>query len=212
VLDAGSNRLRCRRTFAIDCVCYRTGNRSGRVEFARSNYPFRICASKRLVHCYAFRGPQFDLVAAFEVIEHLCRLSQIRGRVLEGASSARPIDCLVAQQNLLPGVARSNRAKSFHEHEFEPEEFQLNCPAAFPMYNSAAESRGIVRVSSNTHILAGRRRGSMEGWKMLQTRISSSAFAHSKRFRLAIVCLRPKAANLLREREQHVELLEDRWP
>ena len=180
------------------------------VEFARVNYPIpnlRFVVSS----CTATPFPKnsFELVVAFEVIEHL---QDFRGFLNECARVVTPQGlCIVSSPN--KSYYAESRAKTgpnpFHEHEFEAAEFESE----------------LGRVFSNVRLL-------------LQNRVESFAFHPARTFWPAEVRIDggggnagdanfliglcsfgrlpdpqsfvyvPKAANILREREQHIQLLE----
>jgi ubiquinone/menaquinone biosynthesis C-methylase UbiE len=180
------------------------------VEYARATYPVEnllfvvsSCTTTPL------RPKSFELVVAFEVIEHL---QDYRAFLNECARVLTPQGLFIVSS---PNKAyyTESRAKSgpnpFHEHEFEADEFVSE----------------LSRVFSNVRLL-------------LQNRVESFAFHPAKTFWPADVRIDggggsaadanfligmcsfgelpdpqsfiyvPKAANMLREREQHVQLLE----
>ncbi len=180
------------------------------VEYARATYPLSnllFLASS----CVAtpFRPNSFELVVAFEVIEHL---QDYRAFLNECARVVTPQGLFIVSSPNKNYYAES-RARTgpnpFHEHEFEADEFVSE----------------LSRVFSNVRLL-------------LENRVESFAFHPAKTFWPAGVRIDggggtaaeanfliglcsfgrlpdpqsfvyvPKAANLLREREQHVQLLE----
>jgi ubiquinone/menaquinone biosynthesis C-methylase UbiE len=181
------------------------------VEFARTNYPIPklqfIAASCTAV---PFRANSFELVVAFEVIEHL---QDYRAFLNECARVITPQGLFIVSSPNKTYYAES-RAKTgpnpFHVHEFEADEFVSE----------------LSRVFSNVRLL-------------LENRVESFAFHPARTFWPADVRVDagggnagdanfligmcsfgrlpdpqsfvyvPKAANLLREREQHVQLLEE---
>lgn len=180
------------------------------VEYARETYP--IPNLHFLVSsCIAtpFRPNSFELVVAFEVIEHLL---DYRAFLNECARVVTPQGLFIVSSPNKSYYAES-RAKTgpnpFHEHEFEAEEFVSE----------------LSRVFSNVRLL-------------LENRVESFAFHPARTFWPADVRIDggggnasdsnfliglcsfgrlpdpqsfvyvPKAANMLREREQHVQLLE----
>src|ERR1700693_2119467 len=180
------------------------------VEYARATYP--ISNLLFLVSsCTAtpFRPNCFELVVAFEVIEHL---QDYRAFLDEAARVVTPQGVFIVSSPNKSYYAES-RAKTgpnpFHEHEFEADEFVSE----------------LSRVFSNVRLL-------------LENRVESFAFHPARTFWPADVRIDggggnasdsnfliglcsfgrlpnpqsfvyvPKAANMLREREQHVQLLE----
>lgn len=180
------------------------------VEFACANYPITnlrfVVASSAAT---PFQTNSFELVVAFEVIEHL---PDFRAFLNECARIVTPQGLFIVSSPNKSYYAES-RAKTgpnpFHVREFEAEEFVGE----------------LSRVFSNVRLL-------------LQNRVESFAFHPARTFCTADVRIDsgagdarhanfligmcsfgrlpdpqsfvyvPKAANLLREREQHVQLLE----
>ena len=98
----------------------------------------------------------------------------------------------------------------YHQHEFEAEEFVRELERDFSECSIAVtESRGVVRVSSGGKLLAGRgahrrrRRQAAEDAHFFIGFCSRAELPEPKSFVYV-----PKAANMLRERENHVEALE----
>jgi len=180
------------------------------VEFARANYPLPNL-DFAIASCSATPFPpnSFELVVAFEVIEHF---EDFRAFLNECARVITHQGLFIVSSPNKSYYAES-RAKTgpnpFHVHEFDPEEFVTE----------------LSRVFSNVRLL-------------LQNRVESFAFHPPRTFCPADVRIDsgagnardanfligmcsfgrlpdpqsfvyvPKAANILREREQHVQLLE----
>jgi ubiquinone/menaquinone biosynthesis C-methylase UbiE len=180
------------------------------VEYARATYPLPNLLFL-VSSCVAtpFRPNSFELVVAFEVIEHL---EDYRAFLNECARVVTPQGLFIVSSPNKNYYAES-RAKTgpnpFHQHEFEADEFVSE----------------LSRVFSNVRLL-------------LENRVESFAFHPARTFWPASVRIDggggtaaesnfliglcsfgrlpdpqsfvyvPKAANLLREREQHVQLLE----
>lgn len=180
------------------------------IEYARATYPIpNLLFLVSSCESTPFRPNSFELVVAFEVIEHL---RDFRAFLKECARVVTPQGLFIVSSPNKSYYAES-RAKTgpnpFHEHEFEAEEFMAELSAVF----------------SNVRLL-------------LQNRVESFAFHPARTFWPADVRIDgggghaqdanfliglcsfgrlpdpqsfvyvPKAANLLREREQHVQLLE----
>ncbi|HEV2687767.1 MAG TPA: methyltransferase domain-containing protein [Bryobacteraceae bacterium] len=180
------------------------------VEYARANYPLPalrfVVASCTTV---PFPEKSFELVVAFEVIEHL---RDFRAFLDECRRVMTPQGLLLVSSPNKRYYAES-RAKEgpnpFHEHEFEPEEFVSE----------------LSRVFSNVRLLLQNRVESfafhpaISFWPAEARIDGSRGGAGDANFLIGMCSLGPlpegrsfvyvpKAANLLREREQHVELLE----
>ena len=180
------------------------------VAYARTTYPLpNLHFAVSSCDATPFRPSSFELVVAFEVIEHL---RDFRAFLRECARVVTPQGLFIVSSPNKSYYAES-RAKTgpnpFHEHEFEADEFVAELNAVF----------------SNVRLL-------------LQNRVESFAFHPARTFWPADVRIDggggnasdanfliglcsfgrlpdaqsfvyvPKAANLLREREQHVQLLE----
>ncbi len=180
------------------------------VAHARSHFPLpnvRFLAAS--ASSIPFAASTFDLVTAFEVIEHL-----------------PDWDCLIreARRVLSPGglfiVSTPNKrvytesrgpegANPFHVHEFEAQEF-------------AGE---LQRVFKHTHLLLQNRTEAFafyppKTFRDVDARLDSSSGESSDAHFFVAVCSDsevapprtfvyvPRAANVLREREQHIALLE----
>jgi ubiquinone/menaquinone biosynthesis C-methylase UbiE len=180
------------------------------VEYARVTYPIsNLLFLVSSCTAIPFRPNSFELVVAFEVIEHL---QDYRAFLNECARVVTPQGLFIVSSPNKSYYAES-RAKTgpnpFHEHEFEADEFVSE----------------LSRVFSNVRLL-------------LENRVESFAFHPARTFWPADVRIDggggnasdsnfliglcsfgrlpdpqsfvyvPKAANMLREREQHVQLLE----
>lgn len=185
------------------------------VDFAPEaiDYAIHRFPSARFLQCSATAVPfppeSFDLVAAFEVIEHLrdwrALLAESR-RVLE-------LNGLLIVSTPNKRYYAESRAESgpnpFHEHEFEFTEFQAALGEFFPHVKILFQDRVEAFVF-------------YEGTKTVRTEADlarASGDPETANFFIGI-CSRaplpplpsflyaPRAANLLREREQHIRLLE----
>ncbi len=138
------------------------------IEYAQRQLPdCQACASwnRPAPPCPCPRE-SFDLVVAFEVIEHL---TDYRAFLNECARVLTREGLFIVSSPNKRYYAETRAATGpnpFHEHEFEAEEFVREleqvfseCPAA------AAESRGVVRVSSSREFLAG---GGAHRWRRRQ--------------------------------------------
>ncbi len=181
------------------------------IEFARANYRLPNLQFEQ-ASCTALPHPDssFDLVVAFEVIEHLEEwrefLTQVR-RVLAANGQfivSTPNRLYYTESRGTEGV------NPFHVHEFDFEEFRSELRSVFPY----------VSMFHENHVEAVTFQPDEAGGNTVEVRADSgSAEASSSHFFVAVCAHRPqvgnptfvyvpRAANVLRERERHIELLE----
>jgi ubiquinone/menaquinone biosynthesis C-methylase UbiE len=184
---------------------------SDAVEFSRSNYPLANL-SFQVGSCTAMPSePQsFDLIVAFEVIEHLADY----GKFLDECARVLSPGGLFIVSSPNKTYYEKSRAETgpnpYHQHEFEPAEFHSELRRCFPQVQLLLQNRveSFAFHPANTFWPADARIDGGGG---------NATDAH---FLIGICALQelpalrsfvyvPKAANLLREREQHVQLLED---
>lgn len=180
------------------------------IRYAREHYP-RPLFLQASATALPFGGGAFDLVTAFEVIEHLPDWEQL---VREARRVLRPHGLfLVSTPNTL--YYSESRAKDgpnpFHVHEFEYEEFREALHAVFPQVTILLQNRAEAIVFSPAGEAIVTDEAEVEG------DAGDPAAAH---FFLALCSVEsrpeprrftyvPRAANILRERERHIALLED---
>jgi SAM-dependent methyltransferase len=186
------------------------------VSFARGHYPlpyleFEQASCTALPHADA----AFDLVVAFEVIEHLAGwrefLVEVR-RVLAPTGQF-----IVSTPNkLYYAESRSGAgANPFHAHEFEFDEFRGELSAIFPHISLFLENH--VEGVAFRPLLEG---GAGEAGGTTEVRVDGGETAPAESHFFVAVCAHrpqtgnptfvyvPSAANVLRERELHIALLE----
>jgi len=180
------------------------------IEYARANYPL---PGLRFVQgsCTAVPFPKnsFNLVVAFEVIEHL---QNFREFLNECARVITPQGVLLVSSPNKSYYAESRAragANPYHEHEFEPAEFVSELSNVFSsvrlMLQNRVESFAFHPATSFWPADA-RIDGGGGGAEQAHFLIGVCSFGPLPEGRSFVYV--PKAANLLREREQHVELLE----
>ena len=159
--------------------------------------------------CMPFRKAAFDLVVAFEVIEHLRDYRTFIGETARVLASDGLF--IVSSPNKL--YYAESRGKTgpnpFHEHEFEAQEFVEELRHAFPhallLVQNRVESFAFHPVKtlwpSDARVDGGA--GTAADAHFL---IALCSFQPLTDLRCFVYV--PKAANILREREQHVQLLE----
>src|SRR5579859_5097753 len=211
VLDAGCGSgygaevlaREAREVFGID-------NSSDAIDYARQHYRGANLRFER-ASCLEIPAPDasIDLVVAFELIEHLADwrafLREIR-RVLAPAGQF-----LVSTPNrLYYAEARAALGPNpFHVHEFEYGEFRCELEAVFPRVALYLENHTDAIVFAQPRI-----QGAVEA--RIEEGGANPQDAH---FFLAVCSVSgettvppftyvPRAANMLRERERHIDVLE----
>ncbi|HEY6345488.1 MAG TPA: methyltransferase domain-containing protein [Bryobacteraceae bacterium] len=157
------------------------------------------------VEAMPFRDASFDLVAAFEVIEHL---RDWRAFLLEARRVLAPHGLLLVSTPNRVYYAESRELEGpnpYHVHEFDFEEFQAELCAVFPAVEvllqnrveafafggatQGSEAEGAEAQGNDAHFFIGVCGG--------------NALPDERAFVFV-----PRAANLLRERERHIRKLE----
>lgn len=180
------------------------------IEYAMANYPLpglRFIAAS----CTAIPSPpeSFDLLVAFEVIEHL---ADYRAFIDESARVLTHDGIFIVSS---PNKSYYERTRAeagpnpYHEHEFEAAEFVHELERVFPnvrlLLQNRVESFAFHPASTfwpaDARIDGGG--GGVDDAHFLIALCSRGPLPEPKSFVYV-----PKAANLLRERELHVEALE----
>jgi SAM-dependent methyltransferase len=157
-----------------------------------------------------FPPASFGLVTAFEVIEHL---PDWRALLKEACRVLSPAGFfLVSTPNkLYYAESRAEHGPNpYHHHEFEFDEFQAELAAFFPHVNIFLQNR----LETFAFYSGGRPRTAEA---MIEQAAGTSADANffigvcsrEPLPELAALLYVPKAANLLRERERHIRLLQE---
>jgi SAM-dependent methyltransferase len=180
------------------------------IEFARAHYAghnisFEEASCESLPHGEA----SFDLVVAFEVIEHL---ADWRGFLSEAHRVLAPNGQLVIStpNKLYYTESRgADGANPFHFHEFEFEEFRAELTAVFPHVSLFLENH-IAGFTFQPH----------ESGFTSEVRVDAGDPAPAESHFFVAVCANrpqignptyvyvPRTANVLRERERHIGLLQ----
>ena len=180
------------------------------IEYARENYPVAgLNFVRASCAAFPFAAKTFGLVVAFEVIEHL---SEFRPFLEECAR-------VLAREGLLivssPNKAyyTESRAQTgpnpYHEHEFEAGEFASELGRVFPhvqlIVQNRVESFAFHPATTFWPVEArlDRGAGKAEDAHFLIGLCSFQPLANLRSFVYV-----PRAANVLREREHHIHLLE----
>ena len=180
------------------------------IEYARTNYPI---AGLRFIEssCTAVPFPpeSFDVLVAFEVIEHI---PNFRAFLDESARVLTAEGLFIVSSPNKRYYART-RAQTgpnpFHEHEFEAEEFVRELERVFPNVRLLLQNRvesfafhpAVSFWPAEARIDGGG--GNAEDAHFFIALCSRGPLPEPKSFVYV-----PKAANMLRERELHVEALE----
>jgi len=177
--------------------------RHARENFSRPGIAFLQAACEHL----PFADASFDLVASFEVVEHLTRWSEFleeAGRVLKPSGVF-----LVSTPN--KRYYAESRAGSgpnpFHCHEFEFEEFQSALYAVFPHVRiwTQNHNQAIVFAPPNPGSAALEATGDPSPE---QSHFYLAACSHAEIAANEVFAWVPSAGNALREREHHIAKLE----
>jgi SAM-dependent methyltransferase len=179
------------------------------IEYAREHYAAPNLEFKE-GDCAALpvNDAAFDLVVAFEVIEHL---EDWRGFLAEARRALAPGGRFLVSTPNRSYYSESRRAAGpnpFHVHEFDYEEFQAELRMAFPHVAMYAENHADCVVFQPA---------AAEGGAGVQ--VEGACDPAESHFFVALCALDsqpsvpgfvwvPSAANVLREREKHIELLE----
>jgi SAM-dependent methyltransferase len=181
------------------------------IDFARQNYRRHNLLFERAC-CAALphRPGSFDLVVAFEVIEHLANWREL---VLEARRLLAPGGQFVVStpNRLYYNESRGQQGPNpFHVHEFEFREFRAELETVFPQ----------VLLYLENHV-EGVTFEPCEPYDTVEARIGRGQPAPDEAHFFVAVCGErlkpenaahvyiPRAANVLRERGRHIQLLEE---
>ncbi len=154
-----------------------------------------------------FADASFDLLTAFEVIEHLERWPQL---LTEAARVLRPSGVLLVSTPNQSYYAESRAAAGpnpFHCHEFEYAEFEAALYAVFPHVRLWTQNHAEAIVFAPAHPSGGTL--DAPGNAAPETaHFFLAACSHSSLAANDVHAWLPSTANLLREREHHIAKLE----
>jgi len=179
------------------------------IAYARENYRLpNLHFVRASVEAFPFRDATFDLLVAFEVVEHVERWQEFLRDVRRVLAPSGQF--IVSTPNKLYYAESRQRAgpNPFHTHEFEFAEFRNALQSVFPHISLFLEN----------HV------GSMlfqpvEAGAMAEVRIEGAEPAPAESHFFVAVCAHrpqignptfvfvPRAGNVLRERERHIMLL-----
>jgi SAM-dependent methyltransferase len=180
------------------------------VEFARTNYPLPgLQFIESSCTAIPFPPASFDLLVAFEVIEHL---ADYRAFLVECARLLTSEGLFIVSSPNKRYYSETRAATGpnpFHEHEFEAEEFVRELENVFPSVRLLLQNRvesfafhpAVSFWPAEARIDGGG--GTAEDAHFFIALCSRGPLPEAKSFVYV-----PKAANMLRERELHVEALQ----
>ena len=188
------------------------------VDYAAAHYTLpNLAFAQHSCTLLPFPDSSFELITAFEVIEHL---NNWRDLITEACRLLTPMGTfVVSTPNKLYYADQRKQAgpNPFHEHEFEFAEFKAALAEYFPHVDMLLQNR------TEAFVYAAADAPSIDPAIRLESAQSDPAAAH---FFLALCggerrpqtfVFIPSAANLLRERERHIDRLQselgikDKW-
>jgi ubiquinone biosynthesis O-methyltransferase len=189
------------------------------VEYARAHYPLHNVAFEQ-ASCtqLPYADGAFDLVVAFEVIEHLENWREFLQEVRRVLAPAGQLIVSTPNRLYYTESRGTQGANPFHVHEFDFEEFTQELKQFFPHVSMFLENH-IEGVTFQPH----------ESGHTVETRVDSAEPVPDESHFFVAVCAHrpqignptflyvPRVANVLRERERHIAKLEgelatkDQW-
>ncbi len=172
--------------------------------YSRPNIRYAIGSGLAL----PFPAASFDVVVAFELIEHL---SEFRPFLEECARVLAPAGLFIVSTPNKSYYAESRAASGpnpFHQHEFEAAEFREELSRAFAHVNQLVQNRVECFAFPSG---GGNVEARMDGdpGPQSEAHFFIALCSQSPRPQAPSFIYVPKSANLLRERERHIELLTD---
>jgi SAM-dependent methyltransferase len=189
------------------------------IEFARAHYQFpNLCFEQASCTALPHPGGSFDLVVAFEVIEHL---ENWREFLVEARRVLAPAgQFIVSTPNRLYYTESRGPegANPFHVHEFDFEEFRGELRSVFPHVSMFLENHveGVTFQPRETGNTIEARVDSLDPVPD-ESHFFVAVCAHRPQLGNPTFVYVPRLGNVLRERERHIALLErelvtkDQW-
>jgi SAM-dependent methyltransferase len=181
------------------------------VEYARSHYPaphvnFQAASCEAL----PFADQSFDLIVAFEVIEHL---EDYRALLGEARRLLTPNgQFIVSTPNRLyyEETRKQSGPNPFHVHEFEYEEFRTALGEYFPHVSLFVQNHsGVIVFQPGEAGSATEVRREAAKVDAADSHFFVAVCALAPQIGSPVFVYVPKTSNVLREREKHIALLED---
>lgn len=165
-----------------------------------------VCFLQGACEALPFADQSFDLVVAFEVIEHLERWPSL---LLDAGRVLRPSGVLLVSTPNKAWYAESRAAAGpnpYHVREFEYAEFKTALEAAFPHVHlwtqNHSDSIAFVPASPSSGVFDAPADPAPESAHFFLAACSQSPIAETRAFAWL-----PVTGNVLRERERHIKLL-----
>jgi SAM-dependent methyltransferase len=211
VLDAGCGTGYGSAELALDAASVTALDIDAQaVQYCSANFPaFHLRAVTASCAAMPFKANTFDLVVAFEVIEHL---REYRALLDECARVLTHQGLFVVSSPNKSYYAESRAATGanpYHQHEFEPAEFVSELERVFSNVRLMLQNRSEAFAFHSPKLMwpaQARIDGSAGNPEQAHFLIGLCSFGPLPEPRSFVYV--PKATNLLREREQHIQLLD----
>jgi ubiquinone/menaquinone biosynthesis C-methylase UbiE len=180
------------------------------IDYARRHYQG---ANVRFEHasCLEIPAPDgsFDLIVAFEIIEHLSDWRAFLGEVRRVLAPAGQFLVSTPNQLYYAEARAALGPNPFHVHEFEYSEFQRELEAVFPRVALYLENHTDAIVFAKTGVEgAAESRIEAGGVNPQEAHFFLAVCSDSGETAVPAFSYVPRAANMLRERERHIDVLE----
>ena len=154
-----------------------------------------------------FRSGSFDVVVAFEVIEHI---ENWQGFLTEVERVLKPSGQLIVStpNRLYYGETRTE-PNLFHVHEFDYEEFQSELQKFFPHVTVFLENHSNAITFTPLNVQGVRTILESNSHKPEEAHFFLAACSKQPLFGSPAFVYLPESGNVLREREHHIDLLDD---